>query len=187
MNQQATASEFFMKNGAPYQMHSCMDIESQHSHDYLKVQIANAFDSMSCQSRWLRFASPINRLSEKQLEYLASLDGADHVGWCATVGTEDGEKGIGMARYVKLTKEENVAEFSLSVVDEFQGQGIGRELLKKLLETAAEHGVEILRGYVLLSNRPMLALCRRFGADIQPEDGSSVRADIRVAPHAHND
>ena len=184
MDHQASTLELHMKNGALYQMHSCLEIKSRHSHDYLKVQISNAFDSMSCQSRWLRFASPINKLSDKQLDYLATLDRSDRVGWCATVKTDDGERGIGMARYIRLADEKNVAEFSLSIVDEFQGQGIGYELLKKLIGTAASNQVEILRGYVLLSNRPMLALCRRFGADIQSEDSSTMRADIRVSQPA---
>jgi sensor domain CHASE-containing protein len=81
----------------------------------------------------------------------------------------------------------NGAGLHIAVIVSRFTQDLTQRLLDGALETAAEHGVEILRGYVLLSNRPMLALCRRFGADIQPEDGSSVRADIRVAPHAHND
>ena len=181
MNVPSSIIKRLMKNGTPYQIGLCVEPGTQHTPEFLKSQIANAFDSLSSISRQQRFFSPIKSLSDKQLDFLTSLDGKDRVAWCASIYIDHHEeRGIGLARYVRLADENKVAEFALTVVDEFQRQGIGYELLKKLVETARNNGLEILRGYVLLSNTPMLSLCRRFNASIHLEDSSLVRADIPV-------
>jgi acetyltransferase len=134
---------------------------------------------MSCQSRHQRFAAPIVTLTDYQLDYLTNLDEKDRVAWCAFMQTETEERGIGLARYMRLDDEENVAEFAITVVDEFHGQGVGTELLNNLKETAKANAIEILRGYILQSNEAMLALCRRLGAETVREDASTIRADIQ--------
>lgn len=175
-----------MKNGTPYQIQLCVEPETQHSPECLKRQIANALDCMSSQSRWQRFASPINRLTDKQLDYLTNLDGKDRVAWCASICADDEERGIALARYVKLQDEKNVAEFAITVVDEFQGQCIGYELLQQLLKTARSNGLEILRGYVLSGNKHMLSLSRRFDASFHSEDSSFIIVDILVTTSVAN-
>jgi acetyltransferase len=134
---------------------------------------------MSHHSRQQRFAAPVVTLTDTQLDHLTRLDEKDRVAWCAFLQTESEERGIGLARYVRLDDEENVAEFAITVVDEFQGQGIGTELLNRLIESARSNSIETLRGYILPSNEAMLALCRRVGADTVREDASTLRADIQ--------
>lgn len=169
-----------MQNGMPYQIQLCVEPGTQHSPEFLKEQIVKAFDSLSVQTRWQRFASPINSLTDKQLDYLVDLDGKNKAAWCASIHIDGEEKGIGLARYVKLPDKGNVAEFALTLVDEFQGQGIGYELLKKLLETARDNHLEKLRGYVLSGNKHMLSLCQRFDASFHADDSSFVIAEIAV-------
>ncbi len=169
-----------MKNDTPYQIQLCVESGTQHSPEFLKEQITDALDNMSIQSRWLRFASPINSLTDEQLDYLVDLDGKDRVAWCALIGTDDKERGIGLARYFKLQDKNNVAEFALTIVDEFQGQGIGYELLKQLLKTARNNHLEKLIGYVLPINKHMLSLCQHFDASFYTDDSSFVIVNIPV-------
>ncbi|MES9990797.1 MAG: GNAT family N-acetyltransferase [Candidatus Thiodiazotropha sp.] len=98
--------------------------------------------------------------------------------WCAYVAAQEGDRGIALARYIRLDGEDGVAEFALTVVDAFQGQGVGNELLKRLIETARDNRIAILRGYILPSNRPMLNLCEKRGAVVRREDSSSLVAEI---------
>jgi acetyltransferase len=135
---------------------------------------------MSRLSRQQRFAAPVVTLTDYQLDHLTRLDEKDRVAWCAFVQTEGEERGIGLARYVRLEEEENVAEFAITVVDEFQGQGIGFQLLNELIRTARSNSIETLRGYILPTNEAMLALCRRFEAETVREDASTIRADLRI-------
>ena len=181
MNMASVTSRQVMKNGMPYEICLCIDPETKHTAEFLKDQITSAIKSMSSRSRWLRFASPLNRLSDKQLDYLTNLDGKNRMAWCALIHEKNQEKGIGLSRYVKLTEENNVAEFAVTVVDEFQGQGVGYALLKKLIRSAMDNGITILRGYLHPDNKRMLALCKRLSASISIENTVCIKADIPVS------
>ena len=168
-----------MNNGTPYEIHLCVESDTQCTPQHLKEEIREAIKCMSTQSRWQRFASPVHELSEQQLDYLAKLDGRDHVVCCAMVVQNDKYRGVGLARYIRLVGEADVAEFAVTVVDKFQGQGIGQRLLAQLILSAQENGVKVLRGYILPGNKRMLALCKHLQADFSRED-IFVRVDIPV-------
>ncbi len=174
-------SGLVMKNGTPYEIHLCVEPETEHTPEFLKGQIVNAMRSMSAQSRWLRFASPARKLSDKQLDYLTDLDGKNRMAWCALIREKNQERGIGLSRYVKLAEENNIAEFAVTVVDEFQNQGVGYALLKKLIGSAGDNGIAILRGYIHPGNKRMLSLCRRLSASIRVKGTACIEADIPVS------
>jgi acetyltransferase len=175
-----TELERVTKSGEIYIVRLCFDCLSQWGAEHLREHIVDAVSRMSQQSRQQRFAFPVVKLSERQLDHLANLDEKDRVAWCAFIPTENGEKGIGLARYVRLQEDYSVAEFAVAVVDEFQGQGVGTELLGRLIESAKSNSIATLRGYVLAHNREMLALCRKFDAHTVRENASTLRADIRI-------
>jgi acetyltransferase len=176
----ASAIEFEMKNGVTCRVQLCVDPNTRHSVEFLKKQIEIGFQHMSARSRQSRFATSINQLTEEQLNYLTDLDGKDKLAWCASVTRNDVESGIGIARYVRLPNEKSVAEFAITVVDEYQRQGVGHQLLSKLIESARQNGFRILRGYILMSNLPMLALCKHYESQKSMVDGPFVIVDISV-------
>lgn len=176
----ARFNKLLMKNGTLFTLQSCLDATKCRTKAYLKEQIVNGIASMSKKSIYQRFASPIHRLSESMLEHLTSMDGKDHVAWAAFVNSTKGERGIGVARYVKMEEEKNMAEFAITVIDEFQKQGIGYHLLCKLIEVAKNNQFEILRGYILHGNNHMLSLCKQFNATIRFNDQYYLKADINV-------
>jgi acetyltransferase len=157
-----------------------MEPNTRHNAEFLKKQIELGFQHMSPRSRQSRFATAINHLSEEQLDYLTDLDGKDKLAWCATVTRNGEESGIGIARYIKLPNENSMAEFAITVVDKYQGQGVGHRLLSKLIESAAQNGFKVLRGYILTSNLPMLTLCKHFDSSKSLVDGPFVIVDIVV-------
>ena len=163
-----------MKNGAPYEIRPCIDPRMPFARAQLKEEIRRGLAQLTTESRWQRFASGVGELSDRQLDYLADVDGQDRVAWCAAVRQGEAFHGIG------LPDRPDIAEFAVTVIDEFQGQGVGRQLLGQLRQTAAAQGIGILRGYVLPSNQRMLRLCRQFGAEFLEESGA-VRVDIPVA------
>jgi GNAT superfamily N-acetyltransferase len=67
---------------------------------------------------------------------------------------------VGMAYYV-LSGE--TAEAALLVEDSFQGQGIGKQLLKTLARQALAQGIRFFDAYVLPSNRTMMYLLYQVG------------------------
>lgn len=183
MMDQNSTTTLLMKNGTPYQLGLCVEPGTRHTVEFLKEQIGDALCRMSTRSRWQRFASPVTRLSEEQLDYLADLDGKEKVAWCASISTDEGEQGIALVRYIKLPDEPGVAEFAITVVDDYQGQGIGLALMRKLIETARQNGLETLKGYVMASNRPMLSLCKRLEASFSSESQGCVEVTISLSRH----
>ncbi|WP_143556209.1 GNAT family N-acetyltransferase [Solemya velum gill symbiont] len=180
MNHSDSRTELHMKNGCAYYIQLCVEPETNHTPEYLREQLESGMAGLSSQSRWQRFAAPVNKMSEKQLDYLSNIDGKNHVAWCASLLQEGKEKGIAIARYVILHDEVGVAEFAITVLDDYQGQGIGYELIKKLIGSAKANDVNMLIGHIAPGNKRMLNLCKRFDASIQTEKSSSVIALISV-------
>lgn len=77
------------------------------------------------------------------------------------------------ARYVPMG--EGVAELALTVLDSYQGAGLGRLLLGALAERASGSRIERLRAVVSLSNARMLHLLAPYGWVLaEPTDDFSV-------------
>jgi acetyltransferase len=87
---------------------------------------------------------------------------------------------IGVARYVR-DKDGEAAEFAIVVADSWQGRGIGRRLLGKLVELARRRGLKRLHGEILAMNRPMLALVGKLGFRLERhEDPTLTRATLEL-------
>ena len=129
-------------------------------------EIARQFARMSPDSRYRRFFSGIQELSPEMLEYLTVVDGVNHFALVAVTDSLDlkREVGLGVGRFVRLSDEHDVAEAAVTVVDDYQGRGVGRLLIMTLVEAARERGVKKFRGEVLESNEPMRKLLEGVGA-----------------------
>jgi acetyltransferase len=75
---------------------------------------------------------------------------------------------IAEARYVRTTQDPAAAEFAVSVAEDWQGRGLARLLLGKLVCRAAAAGIERMVGETLASNWRMLTLARKAGFAIRP-------------------
>ncbi len=92
---------------------------------------------------------------------LARIDSA--AGMASLTARVADEPGLlaGEARYVRM--EPGVAELALTVLDRYQGTGLGRVLLDALVERARRDGLQRLRAVVSVSNVPMLRLLSHYG------------------------
>jgi acetyltransferase len=61
------------------------------------------------------------------------------------------------------------AEFAMLVSDQFQGQGIGTEVLIHLLAVGKQEGVKRVVAYLLSENRGMRAICLKLGFRLERE------------------
>ena len=84
--------------------------------------------------------------------------------------SESEEKMLGVARVITERNQKH-AEFSVVVADQWQGKGIGAELLKRCLAVAKEKEIEKVWGTVLSENTQMLALGKKTGFTIQKVRG----------------
>jgi GNAT superfamily N-acetyltransferase len=143
-------------------------------------RLQEAFEAMSPRSRYLRFMSPLHRLSDRDLRYLTEVDQVHHLAWGAVDLGMPGRPGVGVARCVRLADAPDVAEPALTVVDSHQGRGLGTLLFETLARAASARGIRTFRAFVLSENVPMLAMLRRDGARFAREGGGVLRADIDV-------
>lgn len=128
-------------------------------------ELHDAFSRMSERTVYFRFFSPLKRLPEDLAHRLAQVDGELRYALCAThrLGHAHAQEHIvGVARYDRIAGT-TVAEVAVSVVDEFQHQGLGSQLLTMLARVAREHGIDTFTLIVLPENQSMLQLLRKMG------------------------
>lgn len=130
-------------------------------------------------ARFRRFHFGVNELPDALLRTFVNADQLGHVALVAE-SVDDGRI-VADARYV-LEDGGRSAEFAIAVSDAWQGLGLGRQLMHRLMARARRSGVERLCGDILADNAPMLALMRRLGARLMPapDDDALYRACLAV-------
>ena len=149
-------------------------------------ELRRAYARLSPESRYRRFLASMPALSEDMVRYLTDVDGKDHVALVATCESHDlkSEVGLGVARFIRLRDEPDVAEAAVTVVDDMQRKGIGRILTQTLGEAALERGVKRFRGEVLADNAPMRGLLEGAGALVRDDQGGTLVFDVPLQPQA---
>lgn len=144
-----------------------------------KDALVAGFEQLSDESRYRRFLSATPRLSESQLRYLTEVDHDRHEAIIA-FAEETGEP-VGVARYVRYPDDPTDAEPAVTVVDDWQGRGLGTLLLAEISNRARAAGVERFTALVLATNDPIIALLGQLGTDPveKIEDGvMTVQAEL---------
>jgi GNAT superfamily N-acetyltransferase len=137
-------------------------------------QLRAAFDHLSDASKRARFHTVKPELSEAQLRYLTDIDHDHHEALAAGIETPDGLHGIGLARYVRLEDEPEVAEVAVTVDDDYQSQGVGSAVFDELSQLAYRRGVRWFRGWILPDNTQAIEFFTSRGAASRFRDGLIV-------------
>ncbi len=143
-------------------------------------ELLRGFARLSACSRRFRFLSPLHKLSPERVRELTDVDQHDHVAIAARDESRPEHPGIGVARFVRLEQEPRVAEFAITVIDDYQHRGLGTLLLKQLLKAAQALRVRTLRGFLLADNLAMIQLLQKFGATLRRAWDNTLRADLPV-------
>jgi GNAT superfamily N-acetyltransferase len=152
-----------------------------------------AFERLGEGSRYRRFLAPKKLLTESELDYLTDVDHVDHEAICA-FDAATGE-GIGASRYVRFAERPAVAEAAVTVIDEWQGRGVGTLLLDRLTARAEANGVERFSATMLVANPAVRHLLEGIGevrvlrmgegtmdVDVElPVERSRLRTALRAA------
>ncbi len=87
---------------------------------------------------------------------------------------------IGAIQIIKVhgTKQ---AEFGMTVVDGYQGEGLGSELLKRAIEVCRSEGIELLKADILSENKAMRRICEKLGFNMGfNSDEGTVEASLYI-------
>jgi len=144
------------------------------------------FEAFSPESRYLRFFSGLESLSDNMLQYLTNVDGYNHVAIVALVESVKGKReyGVGVARFVRIKDEPNVAEIAVSVIDNMHNKGLGRLLLKTIKEAAIERDIQYFRAEILASYRDMIIIDIPLG---ETETGTLLENNQESVSHCLKD
>ena len=139
---------------------------------------------LTAQSRYQRFQIGLRELPLDAARYFTDIDYHDHFALVAESFQGNHHEQVAEARYVRDPADPAAAEFALAVADAWQGLGLGRRLLGRLMAVARSHGVATLTGDILRDNLAMLALATASGFTRlrHPDDMRLVRVQRDLQP-----
>ena len=134
--------------------------------------LAEGFERLSPESRRLRFLTAKDVLRPAELRYLTDVDHHDH----EAIGALDPVtgQGAGIARYIRDSKDPRTAEIAVTIVDGWQGRGLGTELVARLAEHARAEGIERFVALTAGGNMAMGLLLRRMGGTVLAREFGTV-------------
>jgi RimJ/RimL family protein N-acetyltransferase len=142
--------------------------------------LADGFARLSARSRQLRFLTPKTELSPAELRYFTDVDHHDHEALGA-LDHPDG-RGVGIARYIRDADDPQAAEIAVTIVDDWQGRGLGTELVAQLSERARSAGIRRFTALVAADNPAMAGLLRNVRADLVRRERGALHYEITLGP-----
>jgi acetyltransferase len=134
---------------------------------------------LSPSTRYLRFMSALKELTPAMLARFTQVDYEREMAFIATVIDDSKELQIGVCRYA-TDPDGQSCEFALVIGEAWQGVGLGRHLLRRLIDAAKERGLTRMHGEILASNRGMLDLVTHMGFELSavPDTPSVQQAQL---------
>jgi RimJ/RimL family protein N-acetyltransferase len=119
------------------------------------------FAQLSERSRYMRFMAPMPRLNDETLETLEAAMRESRAAVVVAVfeHADRSEELVGGGRIVPAGRP-RVCEFALTVVDSWQGRGLGHVLMNELIALARRLGYRRIEGHVLTINSGMLMVAQ---------------------------
>ena len=131
------------------------------------------FYDLSEDSLYKRFFSARKDMPHKRLQDFVAVDYSRKMEILATIVEKEKETIIGLGQY-ELNSDMHLAEVALVVKDQFQGRGVGREILYYLVYLARRQGLLGFTGEVLVANRSMVRLFEKMGFDTEKRSEEGV-------------
>jgi GNAT superfamily N-acetyltransferase len=163
--------------GAPIALRDGSQVRIRQGHRSDREPLLRGFERLSPRSRYRRFLAPISELTEEMVRYLTEIDHHDHEAMIA-LDEQTGE-GVGVARYVRHPDRPDVAEVAVTVIDDWQGRGLGTLLLEVISARAREEGVTTFTALMLATNQEMMDLLAQLDP-MRVIDRETGRVEIEV-------
>jgi acetyltransferase len=137
-------------------------------------------NSLSPEAKYLRFMSTLKQLTPAMLARFTQVDYDREMALVAIVYREGRELQIAVARYV-INPDWESCEFAIVVSQDWQGHGLGRHLMLRLIDIAKARGLKLMTGQILSANGRMLGLAKALGFVVEEDpDDRSVKL-VRLA------
>lgn len=129
-----------------------------------KEGLKQGLAKLSAESKRQRFFSSRKDFTDKELAFFTEVDQHNHIAYVAVSKKADGPHPAGSARCVRdvMHGRPDFAELAITIVDEYQGQGLGKALLEVLAEKARKENIHFLYGDFSVSNIKILKLLEGY-------------------------
>jgi acyl-CoA hydrolase/GNAT superfamily N-acetyltransferase len=131
------------------------------------------FYSLSDRSLHRRFMSWRTDIPHERLQDFVIIDYTKEISILAIIGSQENEIIVGLGQY-GVDESTHTAEVAVAVRDDYQGRGIGSELLSYLTYLAKREGLLGFTAEVLVENKPMLQVFEQGGFDITRQAEAGV-------------
>lgn len=147
------------------------------------------FAALSRESIYARFLG-MTSLGPADIEALtAGVDGVTHLAWGATTTTDKGvEEGVAVARCIRTDPDAEEAEVAITVLDAWQGRGVGHALIEVLAEEARRVGITYWTGQIFASNQGIRRLLGHVATEVcaQVDTGGVLAVRYALGPVPHD-
>ena len=126
---------------------------------------------LSEQTLHLRLQYTTKGITREDAARLLVLDYVDTLAIGAFAASPGGERIVGVSRYARVPGTDR-AECAIVVADDWQGRGLGTELMRSLGTAARARGIRSLEASSLAENRRIHDWAQRFGCDVRTEPHS---------------
>jgi RimJ/RimL family protein N-acetyltransferase len=126
----------------------------------------------------MRFLTRKKGLSDAELRYFTDVDHHDHEA-LAALNHADG-RGVGIARYIRHADDPHAAEVAITIVDDWQGRGLGTELMTRLSDRARREGIHRFTALVAEDNVAVHGLLRKAEANLVHREYATAEYQITL-------
>lgn len=173
------STEELVALGAPLELRDGSRVRLRQGQSADRELLLRGFERLSPESRYRRFLAAMPELSAEMVRHLIDVDHHDREAIIA-VDERTGE-GLGVARYVRNQARPDVAEVAVTVVDDWQGKGLGTRLLEVLSGRARQEGIRSFTALMLATNEEMMELLRRLDpVRIVDRDSGTVEVEVPI-------
>jgi acetyltransferase len=169
-------SDVALEDGRPYRLRPIRPED--------EPALRRAFDRLSPETIRMRFFSPLKQFSHALAAQLTQIDYDREMAFVlADVGPAGPSDIYGVVRLSADPNGER-GEFAVVVADAMTRRGLGRLLMRRIIDYAASRGIAEVFGLVLAENEVMLDLCRHLGFRIEPtHDAGGIMRVSRASLH----
>ncbi len=147
--------------------------------------ILDIFSRLSPQSIFYRFLSHIEKLRPEQVYHLVHIDYVTEFALAAVIKEVGEDRIVGVCRAI-ASSDQSRAELTVVLRDDWQGKGIGKIMVKKVVMVMHRHGISRIEimldsrndkmkklfmslGYPYIYEESILDICDRMEIEIWPE------------------
>jgi acetyltransferase len=149
----------------------------------LVAKFHETLSERSVYQRYLHMLKLSQRVAHERLTRICFIDYDREMALVAESKDQaTGESRIIAVARLKKTHGNNEAEFALIISDEFQGRGLGAELLHRIVDVAKDEKLSRVTGDILPDNFVMQRICEKIGFELKRSaDDPVVKATLELA------